>query len=465
MYLAWKKANCYNKVFQVCFPLVMSMSATTVMEFTDRVFLSNYSVNAISAVAPAGITAYLFMAFLGGIAGYSQVFIAQYYGAGKNSRIGSTLWQGVYFTLCSGIVFLLLSLFAAEPIFRMAGHSREIVALEVTYFNILCRGAVFHVAMNALSAFFTGRGITRPVMIFHILGMFINIPLDYALIFGAWGLPELGVSGAALATVSSWLLISVLLSLFILTPPNIKRYSLLTAWTFDKSLFLRLMRFGIPGSLQFTLDILAFTIFILLVGRIGKLELAATNIVISINALAFMPSMGVSQGVSALVGQALGKGAPGDARSVAWSSIHLLLLYIFCVDMLFVLYPEKLLTLFIPSGQSDAEYRNILLLGIPLLRIVSVYLLFDAMYMVFSGVLKGAGDTRFVMWCIGFASFFCMIAPVYLGITYLAFTVVQVWYCVLIFIGTLFLIVAVRYRQGKWQKMLVIEKESVAKKS
>lgn len=465
MYQTWKKTSCYGKVFRVCFPLVMSMSATTVMEFTDRVFLSNYSVNAISAVAPAGITAFLFMAFLGGVAGYSQVFIAQYYGAGKNSRIGSTLWQGIYFSLCSGIIFLLLSWFAAGPIFSLAGHPPEIITLEVMYFNILCRGAVFHVAMNALSAFFTGRGITRPVMIFHALGMLINIPLDYALIFGAWGFPELGVQGAALATVAAWLLISVLLVLFIFTPVNIKRYRLLTTWKFDKNLFFRFMRFGIPGSLQFTLDILAFTVFILLMGRIGKLELAATNIVISINALAFMPSMGVSQGVSALVGQALGKGSPGDARSVAWSSIHLLLIYIFCVDMLFIFYPEKLLTLFIPNGQSEAEYKEILLLGIPLLRIVSIYLFFDAMYMVFSGVLKGAGDTRFIMWCIGLASFFCMIAPVYFGITYLAFTVEQAWSCVLFFIGTLFLIVAVRYRQGKWQKMLVIEREAVFTKS
>jgi multidrug resistance protein, MATE family len=440
------------------------MSATTIMEFTDRVFLSNYSVNAISAVAPAGITAYLFMAFLGGVAGYSQVFIAQYHGAGNNSRIGSTLWQAIYFSLLSGAIFLLLSWFAAVPLFRLAGHPPEIFNLEVIYFNILCRGAVFHVAMNGLSSFFTGRGFTRPVMIFHVLGMLFNIPLDYALINGAWGFPELGVQGAALATVAAWLLITALLTLFIFTPVHIRRYSLLTTWKFDTNLFLRFMKFGIPGSLQFTLDILAFTVFILLVGRIGKLELAATNIVISINALAFMPSMGVSHGVSALVGQALGRCAPGEARNVTWSSIHLLLVYIFFVDLLFIFYPEKLLTLFIPTGQSEAQYREILLLGVPLLRIISVYLFFDAIYMVLSGVLKGAGDTRFMMWSIALASTFCMIAPIYIGITYLSFTIEQAWYCVLLFIGSLFVIVALRYRQGKWQKMLVIEQEAVSVK-
>lgn len=461
MKFGFDEKRCYNRVFRVCFPLVLSMSATTVMEFTDRVFLSNYSVDAISAVAPAGITAYLFMAFLGGIAGYAQVFIAQYWGAGKNNRIGSTLWQAIYFSIFAGLIFLLISWFAAKPIFSWAGHPEEIIALELVYFNILCRGAFLHVLMNALSAFFTGRGITRPVMLFHIIGMLVNIPLNYALIFGRFGFPELGVQGAALATVAAWLLITLLLALFTFTPINIKRYSLSATWKFDGGLFLRLMKFGIPGSLQFTLDILAFTIFILLVGRIGKLELAATNIVISINALAFMPSMGVSHGVSALVGQALGRGKPRQARAVAWSSMHLLLIYIFCVDVAFIFFPEALLALFIPQGQQVTEYQEIIRIGIPLLRIVSIYLLFDAMYMVFSAVLKGAGDTRFIMWCVGSASLFLMILPLYVGINYLDFSIEQAWYCVLLFIGSLFLVSTARYRQGKWQNMLVIEKALV----
>ena len=85
------------------------------------------------------------------------------------------------------------------------------------------------------------------------------------------------------------------------------------------------LKFGVPGSLQFTLDILSFTLFILLVGRIGTLELAATNIVISINSLAFMPSSGVSQGMSILVGQALGKAKPSLAVNYVYSGAILLL--------------------------------------------------------------------------------------------------------------------------------------------
>ncbi|MBU3983747.1 MAG: hypothetical protein KJ985_09805 [Proteobacteria bacterium] len=99
----WREHSRYREVSRVCIPLVMSMGATMVMEFTDRVFLSNYSVNAISAALPAGVSAFLCMTFLGGIGGYVTVFIAQYYGAGKNKQIGIALWQGLYFCLFAGV--------------------------------------------------------------------------------------------------------------------------------------------------------------------------------------------------------------------------------------------------------------------------------------------------------------------------------------------------------------------------
>ncbi len=453
---AWKQKSRYGEVFHVCFPLVIGMSATTVMEFTDRLFLANYSLDAIAAASPAGISAFLFMSFFGGVGAYSSVFIAQYLGAGERKKIGAVLWQSIYFCLFSGCILILISFFAGNPLFRMAGHSPEVRVLEEIYFNILCRGAIFHVAAQTLAGFFTGRGVTRPVMLFNILGMAVNIPLDYALIYGVWGFPELGITGAALATVASWCVTTLLLASIIFTRKNNDTFHIFKSYPFDKEIFLRLMKFGIPGALQFSLDILAFTIFVLLVGRIGKIELAATNIVIAINSIAFMPAVGVSQGVSVLVGQALGRKKPDQARHITWSSAHMLLAYIFIIDLLFIFAPDHLLTLFIPPGGGGEEYASLVQIGTSLLQIISVYLLLDALYMIFSGALKGAGDTRFIMLCIGSAALFFMIIPVFVGIEYLNFTIEQAWLCVLAFISVLFLIVSLRYRQGKWQDMLVI---------
>jgi MATE family multidrug resistance protein len=450
------KKNRYREILQVCLPLVLSLSATTIMEFTDRVFLANYSIDAISASLPAGITSYLFLAFFGGVGGYAGVFIAQYTGRGEHHKVGTVLWQGIYFTLGSGLFTLLVGLFATDKIFSLAGHPEEVQVLERIYFSILCYGSVLHIGMATLSTFFTGRGLTRPVMIITFIGVIINIPLDYALIYGKWGFPELGIQGAALATVSAWAVNVLLFSFFIFTKKN-RRFGVFTKFRFDPVIFKRLMRFGIPGSLQFTLDILAFTLFILLTGQIGKAELAATNIVLSINALAFMPSMGASQGISILVGQALGRKKPKQAATFVRGGCQLLVAYIICVDLLFLMAPDFVLAPFLGTHGEHVSGAEVYLHSISLLKIVCAYLLFDALYMIFSGALRGAGDTRFITLAIACAAPVCLIIPVFIGVKYLNISVTTSWMWVLVFVIALFLISWFRYRAGLWKKMLVIE--------
>jgi MATE family multidrug resistance protein len=313
--------------------------------------------------------------------------------------------------------------------------------------------------MATLSTFFTGRGLTRPVMVITFLGVLINIPLDYALIFGRWGLPQLGIEGAAIATVVAWGINVVFLIGLIFTKKNDRSFGVFSSFRFDRDIFVRLMRFGIPGSLQFTMDILAFTLFILLVGRIGNAELAATNIVLSINALAFMPSMGVSQGMSILVGQALGKKQPALAVAYVRSGCLLLIAYILLIDLIFIFAPDFVLAPFMASEEGTASQLLVFGYGRSLLKIVAAYLFFDALYMVFSGALRGAGDTRFMMLAIGIVSPVCLVLPVYIGIEYFQITIFTAWLSVLVFVSVLFLLSALRYRRGIWKKMLVIEDE------
>ena len=449
--------NHYREVLRVCLPLVISLSATTVMEFTDRIFLANYSIDAISAALPAGITSFLFMAFFGGIGSYAGVFIAQYTGRGDYGKIGAVLWQGIYFTLFSGIFLWILAHYGTEAIFRIANHSAPVQEMENIYFSILCKGAILHVAMATLATFFTGRGITRPVMMITFAAVFINIPLDYALIFGKWGMPQMGIEGAAIATVVAWGVNVLLLSLLIFTKKHNAEYGVYSNFHFNKKIFASLMRFGVPGSLQFSLDILGFTLFVLLVGRIGTAELAATNIVLSINSLAFMPSMGASQGMSVLVGQALGRGRADQATIYVRSGCKLLLGYIFIIDMLFIFAPDFVLAPFMSTVHDSATHLAVLSHCKMLLNIIAAYLFLDALYMIFSGALRGAGDTRFMMIAIGIASPLFMVLPVYLGIEYFEISIAGAWSWVLIFITSLFVISGLRYRSGVWKKMLVIE--------
>jgi len=453
----WRKKSRYREVARICVPLVTGMAATTVMEFTDRIFLSHYSVDAISAVVPAGVTVFLILCFLGGVAGYVTVFIAQYNGSGRPEKIGATLWQGLFFTFFSGIVLFLVALFVTTPLFTLVGHSPEVQVLEERYFRILCSGGVLHVAIQTLSGFFTGRGMTRPVMVANIVGMLVNIPLNYALIFGLWGLPELGITGAGIATVVSWGVIVLCLATPIFFGNFRKEFRLLETMTLDRDILTRLLRYGVPGALQFSLDIFAFTFFILLVGRMGLVPLAASNIVISISSLAFMPALGFSFGISSMTGQALGRGRPEEARTAAWSGIHMLLCYTVLLDAVFLFAPEALISIFIDAGEMGGSYEDILHTAVIILRLVAMYILLDVFYMIFAAVLKGAGDTRFLLFAIAGATLFCMLIPLFVGINYLGMGIYASWGCVVAFIGTLSVLISWRYHGGKWEKMLVIK--------
>ena len=452
---AHKEIKPYRQVLKVSLPLVISMSSTMIMEFTDRVFLANYSLDAIAAALPAGIASFLFISFFLGTAQYLNVFVAQYVGSGRPQRVGAVLWQGIYFSLVSGAALAGLS-FLAEPLFQFGGHPIEVQVLEVVYFKVLCLGSGILIVGTALSCFFSGRGRTRLVMIISMLGTLFNIPLDYALINGIWIFPEWGILGAGIATVMSWSLVTLIFAVLVFTKKNERVFKVLTHRAVEADLFGRLMRYGIPSAIQFSLDIFAFTFFIFMVGRIGKVQLAATNMVFSINSLAFMPMMGFSLGTSTLVGQALGRNRVNDAVAATKATIHIVLGYIFLLFILFLFLPQPMLELFRPRHLAPENFAPIIEMGIILLRFVAAYIFFDALYMVFIGVLKGAGDTRFIMCSIGVLSLVIMILPIYIGVEVFGAGLYYAWSCTISFVFCLFVVSFWRYLQGRWKNVRVI---------
>ncbi|MGE4290973.1 MAG: MATE family efflux transporter [Desulfovibrio sp.] len=453
---AWSGPGGYSQVLSVGMPLVMSMISNTVMQFTDRIFLSNYSLEAIAASMPASIASFLFLAFFMGVGEYVSVFVAQYVGAGRMERVGASLWQGIWFCLPTWGVLILLGL-AGNAIFSLSGHPQEILAMEVTYFRILSLGSGFAVLSAVLSCFYSGRGMTKAVMIVNTLGAVVNIPLDYMLIYGVGPFPEMGIAGAGLATVIGSALISVLFGVLIFRRSNEAKYKVLSAWRPDWKLFARLMRFGLPGGVQFFVDMFAITFFVFIIGRLGKPELAATNIIISLDLVAFLPCVGFHVATSVLVGQAVGAGKPEQGARATGNAVRISLFYMGGMSLVFLLAPHFLLELFRPLGMDDAAFAPVLEMGTVMLRFVAAYSLLDGVMLMYSGALKGAGDTRFVMWSIAGCSLGIMVLPLYLAVEWLGSGYVVPWALLFMYVLVLSGLFAWRFRKGKWREMRVIE--------
>ena len=452
----WRSEGGYREVLVVAIPLILSTATWSVQHFVDRMFLTWYSPEAIAAAMPAGMLNFSMVSIFMGTAGYVTTFVAQYYGAERYDRIGPALWQGVYVSLLGGLAIVCAIPFA-EPVFRLVGHSPLVQQNEVDYFQVLCLGAGAYSASYALSGFFSGRGKTWPVLWVNVATTVVNLVLDYALIFGRWGFPELGIRGAGIATVVAGVFSLLMFLALLCSRSNNNTFHTIKGWRLEKDLFVRLLRYGFPSGVQFFLEMAGFTAFVLLVGRLGIASLAATNIAFNINTLAFMPMIGCGIAVSVLVGQYLGGDNPDRAQSAVYSGFHLTLVYMLSIAAAYVLVPDVFVAPFAlradPAGFSEIYGYSIILL-----RFVAVYSVFDTMNIVFCSAIKGAGDTRYVMLITVILSVFVFILPVYLAVVVFELGLMVAWIFATAYIISLGFIFYLRFIGGKWKTMRVIER-------
>jgi len=450
----WGDHGGYAEVLRLASPLILSSSALAVQEFVDRMFLSWYSPQAIAASMPSGILYFTILSVFLGTASYVNTFVAQYHGAARPEQIGPSLWQGFYVSLAGGLLLLLLA--PLSPLlFEWIGHPAEVRLLETRYFRVLCYGSIFPIANSALSSFFSGRGKPWPVMWVHLAATGLNVVLNYLLIFGNFGFPELGITGAAISTVASGIVSFLLFSVLILRRRNNELYATVSGWRPNFELLRRILRFGLPNGVQFFIDIFGFTVFILLIGRLGLVELAATNIAFNINSLAFMPMIGLGMAISILVGQYVGEGRVELAARSTYSGAVICFLYMGLIALSYLLVPDFYIGFFTaksPPG-SFAEIRRI---AIVLLRFVAVYSIFDTMNIVFAAGIKGAGDTRFVMIMILIVSTGILVVPTFLALLVFRAGIYTAWIFVSAYVIILGFSFLIRFLQGRWKTMRVI---------
>ncbi len=446
----------YAEMWRIAAPLILSMGSYTIMQFCDRIFLSRYSSVAIQAALPAGILAHTLVCFFQSLCGYSGTFTAQYYGAGQLKRCVESAVQGFWLALASWPLILML-IPVGWWLMSVSAHSAEVLAAERSYFTILMAGGVLVPLNAALGGYFMGLGRTRINMLANLIGCSLNVLLNYIFIFGRWGVPEMGIRGAAYATLISAGVACLLQATIFVNSRAVQAYGLKRVLRVDFPLMKRILRFGSHSGLHLLMEVGSFSLFIMLTGQMGELSLTASNIAFSINNLAFSPLMGFGLAASTLVAQHKGRGNPHAAARAGMTATRMALVYMVLIGSTFVLLPRFYFELFSPK---DAGFSadELLQVGRVMLIIMTSWGLFDAVAIVLGDALKGAGDTRFVMIFLTLSGWGLLI-PGTLLLLHFQYGIIALWlwlaaYILLVMAGTLW-----RWRSGRWKSIQVIQME------
>jgi MATE family multidrug resistance protein len=443
-----------REMLVIALPMVVSSACATVMIFTDRLFLARVGSEQMSAAMGGGLTNFVLTTFVLGLTGYSTALVAQYLGSGQKQRCPGVTTQALIICLLGYPAIV-----ACRPLGHWLFDMMHIPASQLVpqkiYFNILLYWVFIDLLRNCMCCFFSGIGRTRIVMFSTFLAMMVNVVLDYIFIFGKLGLPVMGIAGAAYATIIGQAIGLGVLVWAYFNKTNRDEYAVIKSFRFDWEVMKKLLRFGYPSGVEFFLNLLAFDILVLLFHSRGLVAAAAVTVVFNWDMVSFIPLIGVNIGVVSLVGRYMGARDPDTAHRATMSGLKLAWMYSFCTLLAFAVFPEYLIGVFRPSGP-DAIFAEAFPMAVPMLRMAAIYVMADAMMLVFSGALRGAGDTFWVM-CISVGTHWTLVVIVVVALRILDFTPQTAWIMLctvlMLFSGVLYL----RYRTGKWRTIEVVE--------
>lgn len=462
-------AGSFRELFVVSLPLIISAGSHSLMNVADRVMLAGYRpddaaagsvLDIIAAVTPAGMMLWTVACIPIGTILYANTFIAQFDGAGKKRELVASFWHAVWLAIVSGLLMLCCLPFS-RTVFEYAGHAENVVVQEVAYFNTLCAGSVLLLLSTALSCFFSGRQKTSTVMYVNIVSVVVNVVLDYALIYGHWGLPALGITGAAVATLLARVCDIGLFSFLVWKESRRGKYPLMTSWRLERSLLLKYLRFGVPSGLHYFVDNSGFLAFLLIVGSLNRDAMAATNLAFSVNSLIFIPLLGFGTAVQTLVGHHIGAGLPAAATRTTWNAVRMSIFWTGTAAVLLVFFPTLSLQPFLTFAADSVGDNHSIDLVLPvaagLLKFVAIYSIFDAMAVVFASALRGAGDTVFPMILTMFSSWFVMTIPAWLIARSSSASIHLLWMTCTAHILLMGMAMLFRFLSGQWKLIKVTE--------
>ncbi len=452
-------AGSLRELLWVAIPLMISSGSLSAMGIIDRLLITGLSMDALAASMPAGMLHWTIMSIPFGIVTYVNTFVAQYEGAGRKEQVAACIWQGLWLSLLGGLAIILL-IPLTRLVFQYNGHRPAVQELEIGYYTVLAFGSAPMLASNVLAAFFSGRGRTITVMLVYLAAMVVNAVLDYVLIFG-WGpIPQLGMAGAALATVLANVVICAIFAWLARREGRLFAYPFRQQLSWNPKLLWRMFQYGLPNGIQMMIDVGAYFVFVSVTGVIGPEALAATNLAFNLNSMAFVPMFGMGTAVLSLVGRRVGELRADLAVRTTWLAAGLSVTYMAMFGVLYVGLPNLLLAPyahFALRSSSPEEFEAIRPIVIVLLRFVATYSLFDALAIVFGHAIRGAGDVRYSLVLTSVLAWSVMAVPCIVMAYVTPAGLYGCWIAATANIVLLGLGMMWRFHAGHWRSLRVID--------
>jgi MATE family multidrug resistance protein len=439
----------------IAWPNVASTAAETVMSFVDYAIVSVLGAAAQAAVSSGAMIYFSVFGLLLGMMVCVTTVVSQSLGAGRPRDCAVYGWQGIWLSMVFGAVGVLV--WPVVPgFFALVGHEPAVQVMETDFARIrLCGLALAGMAV-ALGHFFNG--IHQPrINTYTVVGcVLLNAVLSYGLVLGKWGLPAMGVAGAALGSVVANAVRVAWLMAAMLWGRSTCQFEATRAWPLDLDKMRRLVRVGLPSGLSFVLDITAWTmLLVVIIGRFGTDSLAATATCWRFTELSFMPAVGIGFAVATLVGRSIGEGELSLARRWAAMGTGINMAYMGLMAVIFVVFGRPLMELFSSEGE-------VIRLGARFLVFAAIFQLFDAVAITYMNALRGAGDTRWPAVMSAVLSWGIMVSAAALvaGIRP-EWGADGPWACSTGAVIVMGIVLAGRWRYGAWEKIDVIGRRGV----
>lgn len=401
-------------------PLAGSSLAQLALHVTDVVMMGWYGVVPLAAVVLGASSFFIVFVLGSGFAKAVLPMVAAALGRGDEAQVRRATRMGLWLSIAYGIVVLPVFWWSG-PILLALGQAEDVSAISQAYLRLVGFGMAAALCVTVLQSYLSALGRTQIVLWLTLVAVALNIVINWLLIFGNGGFPELGAQGAAVATISSQVLSLIVLGLYAGILPSLRRFHLFQRfWRPDWQAMRQVWRLGVPIGLTGLAEGGLFQASALMMGWIGAVELAAHGIALEVAALTFMLHVGLSSAATIRVARFDGRGERTSLLRAAKVAVVLSLVVALASVLVFVTMPEPIIALFLDL--SKPESAQIIAYGSVLLVVAALFQLADAMQAMALGLLRGVQDTRVPLllatvsyWLIGIPCSYVLAFPMGYG--------------------------------------------------